>query len=441
MPRSNEQHQRFKIFSDPVHGFVSVPKHLIMDLVQTPEVQRLRRIRQLGVGHLVFPGAEHTRFGHALGAMALMQDALKSIAEKGTPISQEEYLAALAAALLHDVGHGPYSHTLEHDLIRGFHHERMSRVLLVHLNRRFGGALDLALEIFDGTYARPFFHQLVASQLDMDRLDYLRRDSFYTGVAEGAVGVERIIKTLRVWPPEGGATANVVVESKSIYAVENFLLSRRLMYWQVYLHKTVLAGDQLLRAAFRRVREHLRRGTAGLEAGCSEALCFFLKNDVGAEDLAQPEVRSAFCGLDDTDVLFSLKQWMRTEKDRVLADLCRRFIERDFFRVTFLQAPPPEEQWAAWRRQVAAWLVEEEIATADEAEDAAGFYLSRDRSRHSAYERVENAIGVLDREGHIHELSEMADTGAMAGLTRFEVKPYICYPKGVALTPDVVAAV
>ncbi len=429
-----DQSLRFKLFSDPVHGFISVPKNLILDLIQTPEVQRLRRIRQLGVGHLVFPGAEHTRFNHALGAMALMQDALQSIREKGTPISSEEHTAALAAALLHDIGHGPYSHTLEHQLIDGFRHEAMSRQLIVRLGERLGGALGLTLRMFDDAYARPFFHQLVSSQLDMDRLDYLRRDSFYTGVAEGEVGVERLIKTMRVDPPAGGAGAHVVIESKGIYAVENFLLSRRLMYWQVYLHKTVLAGDQLLRAAFRRARGHLRAGHVGLAEGCSPALCFFLRERVHVRHLQRPDVIRHYTALDDADVLFSLKQWMRRpDDDAVLADLARRFINRDFFRVTFLPALPSDEQLRTWRRQVARWLARQGLSEEGAAEDDAAFYLTTDRSHHAAYERVEDAIGILGRNGRIRELSEMADTAAVAGLTQPVAKPYVCYPKAVTL--------
>ena len=428
---------RFKIFSDPVHGFISVPKRLLLPLIDAPEVQRLRRIRQLGVGHLVFPGAEHTRFGHALGAMALMQDALLSLSEKGTPISPDEHTAALAAALLHDIGHGPFSHTLEHELIRDFRHEAMSRVLLLHLNKRLGGALDLAIEMFDGTYERPFFHQLVSSQLDMDRLDYLRRDSFYTGVAEGEVGVQRIIKTLRVHPLEGGPDADIVIESKGIYAAENFVISRRLMYWQVYLHKTVLAGDQLLRALFRRVRRHLDAGTPDVERGCSRPLLFFLEGNISEADLDAPDVREAFCALDDTDVLFSIKRWAQ-HADPVLADLARRFIERDFFRTTFVPAEPTSDEIEAWRAQVAEWMLARGLTTPADALDDAAYYLALDYSRHSAYERVEDSICVIDRSGAVRELSEMADTAALDALTRFVVKPYVCAPKEVALVPEAV---
>jgi HD superfamily phosphohydrolase len=430
--------QRFKLFSDPVHGFISVPKNLILDLIQTPEVQRLRRIRQLGVGHLVFPGAEHTRFNHALGAMALMQDALSSLTEKGTPISPDEQTAALAAALLHDVGHGAFSHTLEHQLIDDFEHEDMSRVLLVELNERLDGALNRTLAIFDDTYERPFFHQLVSSQLDMDRLDYLRRDSFYTGVAEGEVGVQRLLKTMRVQPLDGGPDSEIMIEGKGIYAVENFLISRRLMYWQVYLHKTVLAGDELLRGILRRVQEHLDAGARPdwIERG-SRSLLFFLAHDVHADQIGDPTVRDHYLQIDDTDILFSLKQWMRGD-DPVLADLCRRFINRVFFRVTFLPRKPSAPQVKDWRRQVADWLVEENLVARSEAAAAARHYLTVDVSRHTAYDSTQEMIGILDREGNSRELSEMADTAAISELTTFVVKPYVCYPKPVAIDVDAV---
>ena len=430
--------QRFKLFSDPVHGFISVPKNLIMDLIQTPEVQRLRRIRQLGVGHLVFPGAEHTRFNHALGATALMQDALTSLSEKGTPISPEEQTAALAAALLHDVGHGAFSHTLEHQLISDFEHEDMSRVLLVRLNERLDGALDRTLQIFDDTYERPFFHQLVSSQLDMDRLDYLRRDSYYTGVAEGEVGVQRLIKTMRVHPLDGGRDSEILLEAKGIYAVENFLISRRLMYWQVYLHKTVLAGDELLRGILRRAQEHVRgAGTPDWLMRASRSLLFFLRHDVHADQIDTPEVRDHYLQIDDTDVLFSVKQWMQGD-DPILADLCRRFINRVFFRVTFLPREPNAPQVEQWRKQVANWLVDQNLAADSEAWDAARHYLTVGASRHTAYDSNREMIGVLDRENNVRELSEMADTAAISELTNFVVKPYVCYPKPVSIDVDAV---
>lgn len=392
----------------------------------------------MGVAHLVFPGAEHTRFVHALGAMALMQDALKNLNEKGTEISSHEYTAALAAALLHDIGHGAFSHTLEHELVRDFEHEDMSRLLLGDLNERFDGALDLAIEMFDDTYERPFFHELVASQLDMDRLDYLRRDSFYTGVAEGEVGVQRIIKTMRVHPLDGGSDSHIAIEGKGIYAVENFLLSRRLMYWQVYLHKTVLAGDQLLRAILKRVRWHAERNQHldTLERG-SDALLYFLRRDVHADDLRDPAVRQRYCDIDDTDILFSLKQWMRAD-DPVLADLSRRFINRDFFRVTFLPSHPNAPQIESWRERVADWLIANDISDANSAERDARLYITIDRSGHTAYESSREMITIIDREGRTHELTERTDSPALSSLSGSVVKPYVCYPKPVDLPLDAV---
>lgn len=428
---------RFKIFSDPVHGFISVPKRLILPLIETPEVQRLRRIRQLGLGHLVFPGAEHTRLQHSLGAMALMQEALATLSEKGTPISEAEHEAALAAALLHDAGHGPFSHTLEHELIRPdaagrhHHHERMSRRIMQRLNRRFGGALDQALAIFDGTHPRPFFHRLVSSQLDMDRLDYLRRDSFYTGVAEGVVGVDRIIKTLRVHPSDGGPGADVVIEAKGAYAVESFILSRRLMYWQVYLHKTVIAADHLLRSAFARARRRCAAGDAAVRAS-SPPLLFFLENVVTASDIEDERVVDAFCDLDDIDVLASMKRWMRSN-DRVLAELARRFIDRELFRTTYLAAAPDDGARAAWRRRVARWIVERGLDQAAGAADAADLFIHFGTSRVATYTDGEDTILILDRDGRVRALSDTAEMTAVGHLAGAAARPYVCAPKDIDL--------
>jgi len=268
----------------------------------------------------------------------------------------------------------------------------------------------------------------------MDRLDYLRRDSFYTGVAEGEVGVQRLIKTMRVHPLEGGPESAITIEAKGIYAVENFLISRRLMYWQVYLHKTVLAGDQLLRAAFRRVRQLMEAGEP-IQTG-APALRFFLGHTIDAEQLDDPTVRRHYCALDDTDVLYSLKRWMEAD-DPVLADLSRRFINRDFFRVTFLPERPDEAQMEAWRIQVANWLVDAGLSTAATAPADAAHYLTLDFSRHASYESSRNSIGMLSRDGHVRELSEMTDTTTVAEMTQFVEKPYVCYPKAVSLSPAV----
>ena len=427
---------RFKIFSDPVHGFISVPKRLLLPLIETPEFQRLRRIRQLGLGHLVFPGAEHTRFQHALGATALMQQALLSLADKGTPISDAEHEAALVAILLHDIGHGPFSHTLETDLIGPgatgpFRHEQMSRVLIERLNARFDGALDLALTIFDSAYHRPFFHSLLSSQLDMDRLDYLRRDSFYTGVAEGVIGVDRIIKTMRVHPLEGGPDADIVIEAKGAYAVESYILSRRLMYWQVYLHKTVIAADHLLRAAFARARRCCAESDPAVLAS-SPSLLFFLRRRVTADDIHAPSVIDAFCRLDDTDVLYSLRRWTEAA-DPILADLARRFVDRDLFRTTYLADEPTAHELAAWRARVAEWLVTSGRSTPSEAETDADGYLAVGQSSLDAYQRADDSISILERDGRVRELSRAADVAAVGALTGTVVRHYVCAPKQVAL--------
>lgn len=429
---------RFKLFNDPVHGFVSVPKGLLR-LVETPAFQRLRRIRQLGLGFLVYPGAVHTRFEHALGAMALMQEALGTLCEKGTFMATDEIEAALGAALLHDVGHGPFSHTLEEQLFPPgpdgtlHYHEAMSRALIGRLNRDLGGALDLTLALFDGRYARPFFHTLVASQLDMDRLDYLRRDAFYTGVAEGVVGVERILKTMRVVPEAGGPDARVVIEAKGAYAVENFILARRLMYWQVYLHKTVIAADHLLRAAYARARARWADGFAAHDpalAATAPALAFFLAGSATAADVEDEAVLDAFVRLDDSDVLYSLKRWTAS-RDAILADLARRLLDRALFRTHYLPTPPTTADLGALHAQVADRLVADGLSTPADALADAAYYVAADVSRLDAYERKGDAICILERDGRLRELSEAEDVAAVGALAGVVEKPYVCVPKHV----------
>ena len=426
---------RFSLFSDPVHGFVSVPKGLVLDLVETPEVQRLRRIRQLGLGYLVFPGAVHTRFEHGLGAMALLRSALDALCDTGTLVATDESEGALAAALLHDVGHGPFSHTLEQTLLPAsagvFRHERMSRALMARLDARTSGALAVALQMFDGTYERPFFHSLLSSQLDMDRLDYLRRDSFYTGVAEGVVGVERVLKTMRVHPP--GPHGRLVIEAKGAYAVENVLLSRRLMYAQVYLHKTVVAADHVLRAAVVRARD--RWGSEPALDHTSPAFAFFLDGGASADTLDRPETPAyealldAFTALDDTDVLYSLKRWTSAE-DRVLADLARRFTDRDLFRTTVLPGAPSEAEIAMWHERTAQWLVASGLAPPEAAADDARCYVSTGTQRLAAYRADDDPVRILERDGSVHDLTESAD--APGALAQRAEKHYVCLPKEVA---------
>ena len=364
-------------------------------------------------------------------------------------MATDEIEAALAAALLHDIGHGPFSHTLEHELIPAgkegspHHHEHMSRALIARINKSLHGRLDLALAIFDGTYERPFFHTLLASQLDMDRLDYLRRDSFYTGVAEGVVGVERILKTLRVHPTAGGPNARVVIEAKGAYAVESFILSRRLMYWQVYLHKTVIAADHLLRAAFARARVvWARDGTRDPAlAATAPALAFFLQGRATSTTVTGPdaplkeEALDAFVLLDDTDVLYSLKRWVAAA-DPLLSDLARRFVDRDLFRTLYLPTPPTASQLTVWRGRVANWLVDKGLSSTDEALAAASLYVSEGVARLDAYRLKGDPISILERDGRLRELSEARDVEAVGALAGVVEKPYVCYPKSVDLALD-----
>lgn len=427
---------RFKLFSDPVHGFISVPRNLILNLIEAPVFQRLRRIRQLGLGFLAFPGAVHTRFEHALGAMALMQDVLSTLREKGVDISEEEYSGALTAALLHDIGHGPFSHTLENSLIypsvsgRRFYHEQMSRALILHLNNQMDGVLDLALRMFDNSYERGFFHTLVSSQLDMDRLDYLRRDSYFTGVAEGVVGVDRILKTMRVIKTDESPQGRVVIEAKGAYAIENFILSRRLMYWQVYLHKTVLAADQLLHAALVRARKNIVAGK--IPPGTSPSLAFFLENKVTADNLDEQDVIRHFVSLDDTDVLYSLKRW-RESDDPILSDLADRLIDRRLFRTTFLKDNVDNTQLDELKARVVQWLIDSGLSKEAEATEDAAYYLAHSTIRHDAYQHHTDVIAILERDGTLRELSEAESIASVSALSGMEQKSYVCLPKEIGV--------
>ena len=414
-----------------MHGFVSVPRGDLFDLIQTPEVQRLRRIRQLGVGYMVFPGAEHSRFGHALGAMALMRDALKTLLDKGTDIPPEEIFAASAAALLHDIGHGPFSHTLEDVLIEGFEHEAMSRELIVSLNERFGGRLGLTLQIFDGDYHRPFLHELVSSQLDMDRLDYLRRDSYYTGVVEGRVGIGRIVKSLRVTPQQ-----MLAVEHKGLYAVESFLIARRLMYWQVYLHKTVVAGDQVLRSALRRARDLACEGHPDVLDAAAPPLRPFISTTVNAADIKEPEIRDAYASLDDSDILYSLKRWADSQ-DAILADLASRFLDRRFFRTAVMPRQPRPAHLEEYRDQVRRWMSDQGLPV--DSERDCDYYCNSGWLRHRAYDAEQHPIRVRMEEG-IQELTAAADSEAIASLANVEKKAFVCGPKEVPFRTNRVPA-
>ncbi|MBK8968182.1 MAG: HD domain-containing protein, partial [Lewinellaceae bacterium] len=315
------QHTKRKIFNDPVYGFVSVPYGLLLDLIDHPYFQRLRRIRQVGLAHYVYPGALHTRFHHALGALHLMQQAIEVLRHKGADISDEEATAACAAILLHDIGHGPYSHALEHTIV-DLHHEELSLLFMETLNRHFDGQLDLAIQIFTDRHPKKFLHQLVSGQLDMDRMDYLNRDSFFTGVSEGVIGYDRIIKMLAVHEGE------LVVEEKGIYSIEKFLIARRLMYWQVYLHKTNVSAEQMVIHLLQRARE---LALAGVQLECSQPLHWFLYRNADEQAPVEECIRQFAC-LDDVDIAAAIKAW-RDAADPVLSLLSSGLLDRKLFRV------------------------------------------------------------------------------------------------------------
>ncbi|MEX2573329.1 MAG: HD domain-containing protein [Balneolaceae bacterium] len=409
---------QYKIFNDPIHGFITVPKGIILKLIDHPYVQRLRRIRQLGLGYLVFPAAEHSRFSHAIGALELGQRVLKNLREKDTTISDAEIEGTLIAILLHDIGHGPLSHTLEHSLIDHFNHEMMSLSIMKELNRQFDGALDTAVDIFTDQHPKKFLHQLISSQLDIDRLDYLKRDSFFTGVSEGSVGINRILKTMRIFK------GNVVIEKKGIYAIENYILSRRLMYMQVYLHKTVLAADTLLKMIYRRVAWLLDRGKDLPQP--SIALRFFLENRPSARKRITKNMIEMYTLLDDHDIFLSIKYWMHSD-DAILSDLCSRFLNRSLFRTTFTK----KTGIRAKKRLMDQTRTILKSKGLPSDEESASFYFKTDQSYSEAYKYENEGIWILDENERAVEFSKAADTKNIIALTQPVVKPYIVHLKDI----------
>lgn len=413
---------QYKIFNDPIHGFISIPKGIILKLIDHPWVQRLRRIKQMGLGYLVFPAAEHSRFSHAIGAMELAQRILNNLREKDTTISPAEYEGTLIAVLLHDVGHGPLSHTLEFNLIEDFHHEMMTLAIMRELNKQMDGELNTAIKIFTNQYPKkPFLNQLISSQLDIDRLDYLKRDSFFTGVYEGSVGIERILKTMRVH------NGNMVIEKKGIYAIENYILARRLMYMQVYLHKTVLSADKLLRNIFKRVQKLIGEGKELYHP--SPALQYFLETRPSARRGISREMIEYFIDLDDNDVFISIKYWQKSD-DPILSDLCRRFQSRRLYRTTFLDKKPSGdlvEQVHTKTRQVL------EKRGLPHGKKEADYYYSFDESYSEAYRYENEGIWILEDRDKAIEFSKAADTKNIIALTQPVVKPYVVHLKEIEI--------
>jgi HD superfamily phosphohydrolase len=399
-----------KIINDPVYGFISLPNDIIFDLIEHPYYQRLRRIKQLGMSHLVYPGALHTRFHHALGATHLMTKAIQCLRRKGHEITDSEETAVLIAILLHDIGHGPFSHTLEHDIVKNINHEELSLLFMTRLSEEFNGKLDLAITIFKDKYHKYFLHQLVSSQLDMDRMDYLNRDSFYTGVSEGVIGSDRIIEMLDIKDNQ------LVVEEKGVYSIEKFLVARRLMYWQVYMHKTVVASEVMLSFILRRAKEVIKNG---VDLFASPTFKIFLKNDYQIEDfLNDKNLLDAFSQLDDTDILGAIKVWQDCD-DKVLSLLSKQLINRKLFKIEI-----GKEQFSEDRIAFEKQTLKEHF---DLEEDEIKYFVHTDILTNNAYNENRETINLLMKDGSVKDVSKAADNLNIHALSGPVEKYYLCY--------------
>lgn len=400
---------KVKIVNDPVYGFIRFPEKELMRLIDHPWFQRLRRIKQMGFADLVYPGAMHTRFAHSLGACYLAGKAMDELNAKGIATHKEDYLAARTAALLHDVGHGPYSHSLERSLVTDVPHEAISHLIMQRLNAEMGGMLDRAIQVFDRSYPARYLHQLVSSQLDVDRMDYLNRDSFYTGVSEGVIGYDRILQMLTVRDNE------LMVEEKGVHSVEKFIIARRLMYWQVYLHKTVLGAEMLLINILRRARE---LAASGVVLPATPALSYFLVRNLSLNDFQNdPRHLEMFCELDDSDVTSAIKMW-QTNDDRVLSDLCRMLILRKLYKVTFSTA------------SLASILSEKREQIKKEKgirEQDLDYYVFTGQTSNKTYNINEELIKIETKTGEVKNITEIDDTLVNQALARAVHKNYICY--------------
>lgn len=406
-------HNKNKILNDPVYGFITIQHELTFDLMDHPFVQRLRRISQLGLSHLVYPGAVHNRFHHAIGALHLMQEAIAVLRAKGTDISDEEGEAVCAAILLHDIGHGPFSHALEHSIVKGVQHEDISALIMSRLNEELNGALDTAIAIFNDHHPKRFLHQLVSSQLDMDRMDYLARDSFYSGVAEGKIGSERIIKMLAVQDDR------LVVEEKGIYSIEKFLMARRLMYWQVYLHRTVLCAEFMLMRVLKRAKA---LALSGVDVFTTPALSIFINESLDrAKFIADPEILNRFCELDDSDITCALKVWQHHD-DPILSELSKRIVHRNLFQIELRSQPFSNNEVETTIQDVGKGL-------GFSQEDAAQFVIN-DTIHNSLYS--EEGISIQFKNGTVQDFAEASDQLNREILTRTVSKSFLCYPKELA---------
>ncbi len=406
------QRNKLKIINDPIYGFITIPNELIFDLIEHPYFQRLRRISQMGLSHLVYPGAQHTRFHHALGCLHLMRKAIQVLRFKSIEITEEEEEALYIAILLHDIGHGPFSHAMENSIIEGVSHEHLSLKFMQKLNEDFEGKLSLAIQLFTNQHPKSFLTQLLASQLDIDRLDYLKRDSFYTGVAEGNINSERLITMLNVKDHQ------LVVEEKGIYSVEKFLVARRLMYWQVYLHKTGLVAEQLLIKMLKRAK-YLIQNKVKLQA--SESLLFFMKQQ-GQIDVITDEILESFAKLDDYDIVSAIKEWTNCG-DRVLEELCEMILNRNLLKIKLKSKPISKEKFFNKTEMIKAKynLTEEEVS----------YFVFTGSTTNLAYQTLTTPINILYKNGKIKDVSKASDQLNLKALAKPVVKYYMCYPKTI----------
>jgi len=400
---------KLKIINDPIYGFIHIPSTLVFDIIEHPYFQRLRRINQMGLSYLVFPGAKHTRFEHVLGCVFLMQKTVEMLRFKGVQISEKEAEGLYIAILLHDIGHGPFSHAMEHSIVEGISHEEISLRFMQELNKVFNGKLDTAIAIFQGTYPRKFMHQLISGQLDMDRADYLKRDSFYTGVAEGNINSERLISMLNVRNDE------LVVEEKGLYSVEKFLIARRLMYWQVYLHKTSVVAEQILIRLLKRAKELVQQGQ---ELTMSTALAFFVKNKISKDNFSQ-EVLEMFARLDDTDIISAMKEW-QFHPDVVLSKLSKMLLNRDLLKIKVRLNDFEEQKIKRLQKLSLAKGIEEKDMK---------YFVFTGVMTNRAYNPGKEIIKILTKNGRVVDLTKTSEAINLEPLSQVTERYYICYPK------------
>lgn len=401
-----------KIFNDPIYGFITINHDIIFDLIEHPYFQRLRRIKQLGLTHLVYPGALHTRFHHALGTMHLMSKAIEVIKSKGHTITDKEVEGVFIAILLHDIGHGPFSHALEHSIVNGISHEEISTLFMDELNKEFKGKLDLALKIFRNEYPKKFLHQLVSSQLDMDRIDYLKRDSFYSGVSEGVVNTDRIITMLNVKNDE------LAIDEKGIYSIEKFIIARRLMYWQVYLHKTVLSAENLSVNILKRAKELALNGD---DLFCTPALKEFLYNSHDLQSFKDnPTLLKVFASLDDIDIMASIKVWT-THSDKTLSMLCKMIINRDLYKIKL-----QKKKFSSLEIEKISSIIKTKYKLTDHE---VSYFVFQDSIINNAYHSKMDKINILFKNGEMLDIKEAADTFNISALSTPVKKWFLCFPK------------